>query len=583
MKLIEVSPISSKVAKDSLTYFSSKAVHVGDIVSVEVRKKKYDALVVGVSDVRSAKGDLKSSNIGFKKIDAVRGRAPFYPEFFTACGVARDYFAGNLGQIIDYFIPTEFLEQYETLPTPKSRIQNGKSIFRVCATVREAEKLYELLKSNRSNVFLIHGSLRKKTLLERYSEILECEEPVTVVMTPSFLFLPRHDVGSIIIENDIGGHWNTIKRPYFDLRIFAKFLAGKLGAEISYGSGLVSVETYFETKKLPAFSFGGPTSKIVDMSNKENLFKKSFILSNDAQETLKKRGHTFLFSLRKGLATQIICHDCKHVLEHDGEPLTLHEKDGKRIFRSAYTRKIIEDTKVRCPNCGSWNFDSLGIGTGTVTDEVKKFFPKRKVFQIDADTTSSPRKIKEVLTNFYAESDAVLVSTEIALPYIEHVNNSVIISVDSLLHIPSYKIYEKILSLVVNISSVTKDNFIIQTRSTENAVIESIEQKDLKIFYEKDSEKRKLFKYPPFSTVIKLSRISNKDDFHSVMAPVIEYLAKWSPATRRISRGRVFETSILLKLPKEAWGETHQDPRLSSILSSLGPDWQIRINPENLF
>lgn len=583
MLLVEVSPISSKVAKDSLTYFSAKKVEVGDIVSVEVRKKKYDALVVGVSDVRASKGALKASNIGFKKIDSVRGRAPFYVEFFVACAAARGYFVGNLGQIIDYFIPTEFMEQYTALPLPKPKIADGKSVFHVCSTVSEAEKLYELLKSNLNNVFLIHGSLRKKTLLFRYSEILAHDEPITVIMTPSFLFIPRHDIGEIILENEIGSHWRTIKRPYFDLRIFAKYLAEQMGAKISYGTGLLSVETYFETKIVPKFAVRGSTSNIIDMANKENLYKKSFILSSNAQEILKKRGHTFLFSLRKGLATQVICHDCKHTLEYEGHPVTLHERDGKRFFRSAYTKKIIEDTKVRCPDCGSWNFDSLGIGTDTVAEEIRKFFPKRKVFQIDADTTSGIKKIKEVIANFYAESDAVLIGTEMALPYLQKVDNSVIISMDSLLHIPSYKIYEKMLHLVSTISAFTKDNFVIQTRQTENHVLEAVQQNNLKIFYEKDLEKRRMFNYPPFATVIKLSRTSNKDDFHSTTAPLVTNLSKWSPATRRISRGRAFETSIILKLEKETWNEGSQDPHLSSILSTLGPDWQIRINPENLF
>lgn len=580
MKLVEASPISSKVAKDSLTYFTSKKVSVGDIVSVEVRKKKYDALVVGVSDVSDSKGELKASNIGFKKIDTVKGRAPFYPEFFEACGKARGYFVGNLGQIIDYFIPAEFLENYETLPVPQRRVA-GSSIFTVAPTIIEAEKKFESLRLNDNNVFIIHGGLRKKTLHERYSEILAHKGPVTVVMTTSFLFIPRHDVGEIILENEIGSHWRTIKRPYFDLRLFAKYLAEKLDAKLSYGDGLLSVETMFETGKIPKF---GPSSAstIVDMSDKENLYKKSFIFSNKAQEMMKERGHTFLFSLRKGLASQVICHDCGHVLSDDGQPLTLHEKDGERIFRNAYTRKII-DTKVRCPDCGSWNFDSLGIGTDTVAEEVKKLFPKRKIFQIDADVTSGVRKIKEVLSNFYAESDAVLIGTEMALPYLENIDNSVIISMDSLLHIPSYKIYEKMLHLVTTISSLTKDKFVIQTRQTDNAVIESLEKKDTRIFYDKDLEKRQLFGYPPFCTVMKISNIFPRDNFNEINERIISRLTPWTPAVRRIRRGKAFETSILLKLPLKTWNEYEQDKDLVGILSTLGPDWQIRINPENLF
>ncbi len=584
MKIVLVSPISSKVAKDSLTYFSSKKVSPGDIVSVEVRSKKYDALVVGVDEARDLKADLKKASFGFKKIQGVKGASPFYPEFFQSCQDAGRYFVGNLGQIIDYFLPSDFLLGYENLPKPKKRI-SGSSIFRVAPTINEAEKLFsKLLRSDLNNLFLIHGSLRKKVLLERYREILDAKESVTVVMTPSFLFIPRHDVGEIMIENEISGHWHTIKRPYFDLRVFSKYLAKNLGANLSYGPGLLSVETFFESRIIPKFSnTQGSTLSVRDMSNKENLYKKSFILSNDLNEMLKKEGRTFLFALRKGLATQVVCHDCRQVLKDGDAPLTLHQKGEERILKNAYTQKTL-DTKVRCANCGSWNFDSLGIGTDTVVEEIKKYFPKRKIFQIDKDATSSDKKAKEEIGKFYKQENAVLVGTEMAIPHLTNfVDNSAIVSMDSLGHIPSYKISERMLHLAFTIKNVTKEKMLVQTREAENFVVKALEENDLKMFFEKDLEKRKTFGYPPFSAVIKLSRKDMKDTGAEIKNFIDENLSRWKPNIRRFRRGKIFETSVLLKIPKEDWNEERQDKELSNFLSSLGPDWQIRLNPENLF
>lgn len=606
MKLIEASPISSKVAKDSLTYFSAKKVSVGDIVSVEVRKKRYDALVVGVSDVSASKGEIKSASFGVKKVEEVLGSAPFYPEFFETCRKTRDYFVGNLGQIIDFFIPSEFLENYEGLMKPKKRISDnageisafqkpfierinkykklaqknlseGRSVFIVLPTVVEVQKFSELLELDPDTAFVFHSKTKKP--MEKYNACLASSKPVVLISTPSFLFIPRHDLGLIIFEHEASANYRTIKRPYFDLRAFVKFHAKNMKTDLLFGGEILSLESVHEFGKELDYALIAPceSTQVVDMSEKENLFKGSPVISQAAANILKKNGHTFLFALRKGFASQVVCHDCKHVLSHEGMPLSLHEQGGKMVFRNTYTRKPL-DTKVRCPNCGSWNFDSLGMGTDKVREEIKKLFPKREIFQVDKDATGSATKAREAVKEFLDSTDGILIGTEMVLPHLTEVTNSVIISMDSLLHIPSYKIYEKMVQLGSAICNITQENFLIQTRDIENAVVQALQKNDLKDFYEKDIEKRRLFGYPPFSTVIKLARISNRED-----NTILESLGDWQPTIRRIKRGNAVETSILLKVSRDVWDEGHQDPELSSILSSLGPDWQIRINPENLF
>jgi hypothetical protein len=63
MKLIEVIPISSAISKESLTYFTSKNISAGSIVSVPVRGKKVDAIVLGTEEVSSSKQSYVEINI----------------------------------------------------------------------------------------------------------------------------------------------------------------------------------------------------------------------------------------------------------------------------------------------------------------------------------------------------------------------------------------------------------------------------------------------------------------------------------------------------------------------------------------
>lgn len=588
MLLIEVSPITSKVAKDSLTYFSSKDIAVGDIVSVDIRKKTYDALVVAVDDVKNRKIEVKSSDFGLRKVKEKRGAAPFYREFFESCRAARNYFVGNLGQIIDYFIPREFLEQYQQLPKPKDRISNGQSVFHIAPTILEAERQYELLRSNLNNVFLIHGSLRKKKLLERYTQILAHDGPVLVVMTPAFLFVPRHDVGSLIIHDESSSAYRTIKRPYFDLRDFFRMFAGNMKINISFTGIALTLETIIGDPALHPKNQKGQKSsmRIIDMSDKEQYYKpvrsgKSFIISKDVFEMISTGTHTFLFSLKKGLASSVVCHDCGHILKDGDIPLALRERGGERVLVNPRTGKIF-DPKTRCSICDSWHFDTLGIGTDTVADEVQKLFTKKEIFQIDGDSTTTGKKVREIVEQFYTSPDAILVGTELALPYLtKPLDAAAIISMDALLSLPSFRMHEKILRLALTIRSLAPYS-IIQSREIENPAFVAAVSGDLKTFYDSEKTSREKYGYPPFCTIIRLSRTSNRDDFDQVAAPLVTELFPWNPTARRLKRGKAFETSILVKLPTKTWNETYQDPTLNQILSSLGPDWQIRINPDIL-
>lgn len=617
MKLVEVSPISGKVQKDSLTYFSAKDVSVGDIVTIEVRKTKYDALVVGVDDAKDLKQDIKNASFGFKKIESIKGASKFSTEFFRACEDTGTCFVGNVGQIVNYFLPAEFLEQYSLIAKPQARIKKttgefkalqkpeseriefykkyidelfakGKSVHIILPTVSEVKKFHELLRFDLNNIFVFHG--KEKNMLEKYNLLLAEKSPTIIISTPSFLFIPRYDVGSIILERESSSAYRTLKKPYFDVRSFVVCLARNLKIDLIFADEFLSVETvaHVTDKQTLDFAVSGIDSKIIDMTNKDNLYKKSFVLSNDAVKVLQSPGRTFLFALRKGLATQVVCHDCRNVLKEDDAPLILYERDGKRILKNAFTNK--EVVGLRCPNCESWNFDNLGIGTDTVVAEIKKFFPKKKVFQIDKEITKSESKAKKVALEFYKTDDAILVGTEMAIPYLtDRIDSSIVVSMDSILHIPSFKSHERMLHLALQIANVAEKNFLIQTRDIENPVTIALVAKDLKTFYKSEITRRELFGYPPFMTVIKLMHTSRKDTFENIRNISETLLTNYTPNIRRKKLGKFFVTTIVMKLAGNTWngGTVKQglsiDKSLHQTLSSLGPDWQIRINPENLF
>ena len=62
MKIIDVIPIAKGIPQEKLSYFTSKDVSVGALVSVPVIKKNIPAIVSAVSDAKESKISLKDSS-----------------------------------------------------------------------------------------------------------------------------------------------------------------------------------------------------------------------------------------------------------------------------------------------------------------------------------------------------------------------------------------------------------------------------------------------------------------------------------------------------------------------------------------
>ena len=60
MKIVNVIPLAKGIFKEQLSYFTSKEALPGSIVSVPVRGRKINALVVSSEDVSEVKAAIKT-------------------------------------------------------------------------------------------------------------------------------------------------------------------------------------------------------------------------------------------------------------------------------------------------------------------------------------------------------------------------------------------------------------------------------------------------------------------------------------------------------------------------------------------
>ena len=122
MNIVKVIPFSRGAHTEHLTYFSSKEIPVGSIVTIELRKKMIEGLVIESEKASHIKGSIKEAAYKLKKVQKVRAAEFFSKEFLQMVDEASVYFLARKGQVIDALTPTAFIESHEKLSRPKARV-----------------------------------------------------------------------------------------------------------------------------------------------------------------------------------------------------------------------------------------------------------------------------------------------------------------------------------------------------------------------------------------------------------------------------------------------------------------------------
>ena len=593
MYIVTVIPIKKGIQKEYLNYFSSIDIPLGSIVTVPVRLKEIDALVIFIENVRDLKSDIKTREYQLKKIIKVKGPSPFTEAFFTACKKIKEYTNGNLGSVIKTFLPTIFLENFSELRQPiqiektndfktSENIKHEKLIFQlldedrlacyrtlireafakkesvfICVPTRyDIEKFKnELTKGIEQYVFSFHGDLTKKLLISNYNKAITEAHPILIIGTGMFLSIPRNDIKTIILEHESSDAYKQLNRPYIDIRTFTEIFCSIENIKLIFGDTLLRQETLYrhENKELGEFSAPifrlqqAENQTIIDLKkeneSKEEKKKDWNILSQKTKDlimnAINNNESVLLFTIRKGLAPMTVCSDCSSVLlcPDCSTPMVLYgEKQrtatkimNNRIFMCNKCGKK-ENTEVRCQDCLSWNLTPLGIGTDRVYEEIRKLFPKANIYQIDKEATPTEREIREKIDLFNKSQGSILIGTELVFSYLnKSITHSAIISLDGLLSIPSFNITQKIIHIIEKLNSLTNKNLIIQTRLPENEILKHISSGNVLPLYRQDLKERQELGYPPFKRLIKISFTGTATETQNAKLLLEELLKQYDP------------------------------------------------------
>ena len=635
MYIVEVTPFNKLIRNDSYSYFSTKPINIGSIVSVPLRNKTVKGLVIDCKDGKELKSELRSSNFSIKKIKGVSKDVLFKKEFIDAVSDTAEYFATSIGATIESVVPKIVFEEVdkfkknnqsaEKIKKTKTQSQKyvlqtedddryseyksiirekfakNKSVIFIVPTIEDCSIAKEKLSRGiEKNTFILNSKVTKKKILETWLEINGSEKPILLIATAKFVSMPISNIGIIIVERENSSAYRTQKMPYFDLRYFIEKYAEKKEIPFLYGDLMLRTETlkryddqiFFEYSPIKFRSISDASQKIIDMKDEDEVDEYENPLSKSLIELIKENNelndHLFILNNRKGLAPLVVCGDCGHVVKckECGSPVVLYGKDAteKENFFHCHFCGAKRHSGEKCENCTSWKLKTVGFGTERIRREIEKLFPKNKIFILDKDNAKTQKQAQKIVREFYESPSAILIGTELALLYLNKpIENVAISSIDSMFSSPDFKIKEKILNILLKARSKAKKNFLIQTRNCENEIFDDLKAGNLTNFYKKEFIERKKYNFPPFSLIVKISTSARQ---YKVAENEINKIKEGFGLEdmiifeSKVIKNRGLKTAVgLLILEKEKW----PDKNLIEKLKRLPAKFKLEIDAGSLF
>jgi len=636
-RIVTVVPVGKGIHVEELTYFTTKDVSVGALVTVPIGRKITHALVVHVREAGDSKSEVRTLPYGLKKIVAIKTPSVFLKSFIGAIEDASHYFAASAGSLLYAYVPSFVLEKVSgstqkakeeiEIPPPstikhmpfilqsgdderiaaykgivREEFARGHSVFICFPEVAEIERMKESLSRGISEYAIpLHSGIPPKKLAEAWERAVSDQHPLLILATGQFLSLPRPNIRTIIIEKESARAYKMLSRPYADVRTFAELLSQRTRARLILGDMFLRPETLARLDEGDAQEFAPPSWRTLSTARqtlidtrakKEELQKEFKPLSEEIAEAIRasheESENVFLFVSRKGLYPLTICSDCGNTVlcKRCSAPLALHGEqkkinDRRNIFL-CHKCGAKESPADACAVCGGWKFALLGIGSERVEEEVKKIVPETHVFRLDRESASTHKKATAVRDAFFDTPGAVMIGTEMAVPYLDRdLGMTAAVSIDSFFFVPDFRINERAFSLLLRLRARARKKFLIQTRDPENRVFTYALSGNTVDFYREEIAERKALGYPPFTTLIKITREGREDSVRKDCGRISETFAAYKPEVyeSRAGEGRgKFRMNVLLRIKKGEW----PNDQLIALIRGLPPHFAVAIDPESL-
>ena len=538
MYFYEVALLKSPL--QNLTYQSENNITVGSKVLVKLQNRKVLNEAVIIKEVNKP---------NFKCSDIVELTNEYFDEkMLQIANFISQYYVCSLGEALSIYSPFgKNIQKQQVKTTFDSKIELSAKQYEAYCFLNEKKQallfantgsgkteiyiksIEEHLNKNRQAVLLMpeisltpqmqkrlekvfgksvaiwHSKITKKRKMQ-ILEGLQSGEIKLIAGARSALFLPYFDLGVIVVDEEHDDSYKSDSKPRLHTKDLAIYIAKKFDIQLILGSATVSSSSF---NKIPYFRLDETfydTSKLYSFDDSDSNISPKIL--NKIEIALQDNNQVIVFLPTRANFKYQICTSCGKSVECPfcSVSMSLHKNDlALKCHYCGYTQQIPNS----CPSCNHGIIHNLRVGTAQIEEELKAYFPNKVVKRFDRDEIKTDKQLKTVLNDFNEGKIDILVGTQMLSKGHDYhnVKLAVVLGIDSVLNMNSYKSREKALSLIIQIAGRSgrkgQGEVIVQTKNQEffeHYLLNSNYQEFLK----EELEFRKDF-YPPFMKLAKVT------------------------------------------------------------------------------
>ena len=392
----------------------------------------------------------------------------------------------------------------------------------------------------------------KRNTAEKIREFKEGKGNYIVLGTRSSLFLPHHNLGLIIVDEE---HDTSYKQdspaPRYNGRDTALILSLIHKSNVILGSATPSLEELYNCNTgrhvqviLDERFHGSDDSEIeiIDTraERRKNGMKGSFSRKLIAQieDTISKGEQVIILRARRSWAPVMQCESCGEIQKcpHCNVAMSLHKSSAEKEHsgdtgQSRTSGRAVchwcgykADYTGHCNKCGG-ALASFGAGTQKIEEEAATLFPTARIARLDSDTVQNRNFERKTIKEFSEGRIDILIGTQIVTKGFDFSKLSLVavIAADSLLGVQDFRADEKALQLLQQLRGrcgrrSERGKFVIQTAQPEHPIYTNLSNSRPEGFRLDLMQERQDFGYPPYSRIIEIEVRDSFEDRAERMA-----------------------------------------------------------------
>ena len=400
------------------------------------------------------------------------------------------------------------------LKLTQEALENGRNVLFLVPEIALSRQLEDRIAAVFPDVQVFHSGVSAARRAQVASRIRK-SGPYLVLGTRSALFLPHHDLGLIIVDEE---HDTSYKQdapaPRYNARESAIMLGVIQQANVVLGSATPSLESLYNAETgrfvkvdLKERFHAGEDAEIRLIDTVAERRKRGMTgsfsrkLIHEINDALADGGQVLVLRARRSYAPSVQCTECGKIPKcpHCHVPMSLHRGPDRLVCH--YCGHTEPYTGI-CPSCQG-ELQPLGAGTQKVEEELRALYPERRIARLDGDT---PDTEEAAIIRGFADGDIdILVGTQIITKGFDFDSLSLVavLQADSLVGQQDFRADERAFQLLEQFRGRSgrrgkPGRIVIQTREPEHPVYTRLQGSD-------DADllaERRLFGYPPYTRLV---------------------------------------------------------------------------------